>query len=334
MKPSPFASAPSIATNPVDCKAKVRLLQVDPALAGQRLDNFLFRELKGVPKTRVYRMIRDGEVRVNKGRKKPEYRLEADDQIRIPPVRQGEVPTQLTVPLGDSLLPRIVYRDEALIVLDKPAGWAVHGGSGISLGIIEQLRQELPELRYLELAHRLDRETSGLLLLASKRSALLELHRLLREGGAQKTYLALATGRWRDAVRNVRFPLRKYLTPEGERHVAVDAEAGQRAHTIFRLRQRYERDGVPFSLLECELKTGRTHQIRVHLQACGYPIAGDSKYGDAEQNRHLKGQGLRRMFLHAADLRLPHPLSQQPLHFVAPLPPELQAFIDHLEPMS
>lgn len=312
-------------------KETVKFVSIGPETEGQRLDNYLFRTLKGVPKSRVYRMIRDGEVRVNKGRKGPDYRLLSEDEIRIPPVRLAEAPTKVTVPVGSSLLPHIVYRDEALLVLDKPAGWAVHGGSGISLGIIEHLRQELPELRYLELAHRLDRETSGLLMLASRRSALVELHRMLRVGETRKTYLALATGRWRDALRNVRFPLHKFLTAEGEQRVEVVPEKhpeAVQAHTIFRLSQRY----AGFSLLEAELKTGRTHQIRVHLAACGHPIAGDTKYGDAALNTALKGRGLRRMFLHAARLELRHPLTHQPLSFTAPLPAELDQFLQSLEP--
>lgn len=312
-------------------KETVTFVSIGVEADGQRLDNYLFRTLKGVPKSRVYRMIRDGEVRVNKGRKGPDYRLLSGDEIRIPPVRLAEVPTKVVVPVGSSLLPHLVYRDEALLVLDKPAGWAVHGGSGIHLGIIEHLRQELPELRYLELAHRLDRDTSGLLMLASRRSALVELHRMLRVGEARKTYLALATGRWRDALRNVRFPLHKFLTAERERRVEVVPEKhpeAMQAHTLFRLRQHY----AGFSLLEAELMTGRTHQIRVHLAACGHAIAGDTKYGDAALNTALKGRGLRRMFLHAARLELKHPLTHQPLSFTAPLPDELSRFLQSLEP--
>lgn len=312
-------------------KETVQFVRIGPEAEGQRLDNYLFRNLKGVPKSRVYRMIRDGEVRVNKGRKGPDYRVQIEDEIRIPPVRLAEVPTSVTVPVGSSLLPHILYRDEAVLVLNKPAGWAVHGGSGISLGVIEQMRQELPELRYLELVHRLDRETSGLLMLASRRSALVELHRMMQAGEVQKTYLALATGRWRDAVRHVRLSLHKFLTVEGERRVEMvkdDHPEAMRAHTIFRLQQRY----AGFSLLEAELKTGRTHQIRVHLAALGHAIAGDSKYGEPSVNTHLKTQGLRRMFLHAARLELKHPLTKQALSFSAPLPDELAAFLKKLQP--
>ncbi|MBI5329339.1 MAG: RluA family pseudouridine synthase [Betaproteobacteria bacterium] len=293
--------------------------------AGQRLDNFLFRRLKGVPKSRIYRMLREGEVRVSGRRAKPEYKLAEGDEIRIPPVRVAEKAPVPHSPITHSLLDRVIYRDDALLVIDKPAGQAVHGGSGVSLGVIEQLRAELPDARFLELAHRLDKETSGVLVLALKRSALVELHRMLRDGETHKFYLALALGRWRDAVRNVKLPLQRYLDEAGERRVAVD-DNGQSAHTIFRLIQRYE----GLSLLEAELKTGRTHQIRVHLAALKHPIAGDGKYGDAETNRTLRRNGLSRMFLHAARLELLHPLTKTPLVLEAPLAAELEGFLGGL----
>jgi len=321
--PTDRSTLPSGAEAPL----AVRHLQVEEDGAGQRLDNFLFKHLKGVPKSRVYRMLRGGELRVNGGRAGPETRLELGDTLRIPPLR---LPTRSAedspAKIGKSLLGRIIYRDDALLVLNKPAGQAVHGGSGISLGVIEQLRRELPDQRFVELAHRLDRETSGLLLVALKRAALTGLHALLRDGGVQKTYLALAAGAWRDAVRHVRLPLHKFTTAEGERRVAV-REDGQFAHTIFRLRRQYP----GFSLLEAELKTGRTHQIRVHLASLNHPIALDDKYGDFELNRRLKKQGLKRMFLHAARLRLAHPLSGEILTLNAPLPADLQGFLDSLE---
>lgn len=307
-------------------KAVVTKVLIGSELAGQRIDNFLAKTLKGVPKSRIYRMLREGEARVSGHRVKPEYKLAEGDEVRIPPVRVAERATPLAQPGMQPLLARVIYRDDALLVIDKPAGQAVHGGSGVSLGVIEQLRQELPEARFLELAHRLDKETSGVLLLALKRSALVELHRMLREGETQKTYLALANGRWRDALRHVKLPLRRYLNEEGERRVAVD-DAGQHAHTIFRLRHRY----TDLTLLEAELKTGRTHQIRVHLAALGHALAGDSKYGDAERNRVLKKLGLHRMFLHAARLELRHPLTGAPLRLEAPLAPDLQAFLDRLD---
>jgi 23S rRNA pseudouridine955/2504/2580 synthase len=295
--------------------------------ADQRLDNFLFRLLKGVPKSRVYRMLREGEVRVNGRRVKPDDRLQLGDEVRIPPVRTAAKAEVTDLPkIGKSLLGRIIYRDEAMLVIDKPAGQAVHGGSGVSLGIIEQLRREMPECRFVELAHRLDRETSGVLLIALKRSALVELHRMLRDGEVRKTYLALATGLWRDKVRNVKLALRKFHTEDGQRQVVVD-EDGQYAHTIFRLIRSY----ADFSLLEAELKTGRTHQIRVHLAALQHPIAGDDKYGNFELNRVLKKRGLKRMFLHAAHVVFNHPLTGQRMELEAPLPVDLSQFLDGLD---
>jgi len=314
-------------------KAAVSKVSIGSEQSGQRLDNFLFRMLKGVPKSRIYRMLREGEVRVSGHRCKPEYKLAEGDEVRIPPVRvAAPAETPAITPITHPLLDRVIYRDDSLLVIDKPAGQAVHGGSGVSLGIIEQLRMELPDARFLELAHRLDKETSGILLLALKRSALVELHRMLREGEPRKTYLALAVGEWRDPVRHVKLALRKYLTEDGERRVSVDPE-GQRAHTIFRrLLVTGSTGGTDsFSLLEAELKTGRTHQIRVHLAAVQHPIAGDSKYGDAELNRKLKHRGLKRMFLHSARLEIQHPLTGAALKFESPLPAELQTFLDGLE---
>lgn len=307
-------------------KAAVIKVSIGSEQAGQRLDNFLFRMLKGVPKSRIYRMLREGELRVSGRRSKPEYKLLEGDEIRIPPVRVAEpAATPAHGPITHPLLERAIYRDDALLVIDKPAGQAVHGGSGVSLGIIEQLRQELPDARFLELAHRLDKETSGILVLALKRSALVELHRMLREGEPKKTYLALAVGEWRDPLRHIKLSLHKYLTEDGERRVEVD-DAGQRAHTIFR---RIKVAGG-YSLLEAELKTGRTHQIRVHLAAVRHPIAGDTKYGDAEVNRQLKYQGLKRMFLHSARLEITHPLTGAELKLEAPLPADLQTFLNTL----
>ena len=314
-----------------DVKAAVTKELIGSESAGQRLDNYLFRRLKGVPKSRVYRMLREGEVRVSGHRVKPEYKLAEGDVVRIPPVRVAE--TSAAPQYGvfhDSLLERVIYRDDALLVIDKPTGQAVHGGSGISLGVIEQLRLELaqshPPVKFLELAHRLDKETSGVLVLATKRSALVELHRMLRAGEVHKRYLALATGPWRDAKRHVKLPLQRYLNEEGERRVAVDDD-GQRAHTIFHLKQRYE----GFSLLEAELKTGRTHQIRVHLAALGHAIACDDKYGDPIQNKSFRRLGLKRMFLHAARLEMLHPLTKEPLSLESPLPEDLAGFLSTLQ---
>ncbi|HRP94910.1 MAG TPA: RluA family pseudouridine synthase [Rhodocyclaceae bacterium] len=302
----------------------VRRERVDEAAAGQRIDNYLLRVCKGVPKSHVYRILRSGEVRVNGGRVAPTYRLAEGDEIRIPPVRVAQPVHAAPVPAGKPL--PVVFEDDALVVVDKPAGKAVHGGSGVAFGVIEQLRSQRPDARLLELAHRIDRETSGLLIVAKKRSALKALHDMMREGRVDKHYLALVAGRWSNRLQHVREPLFKYLTPDGERRVRV-SEDGKPSHSIVRLVRRWQR----FSLLDVELKTGRTHQIRVHLAHLGFPLAGDDKYGDFALNKQLDGEGLRRMFLHAAQLSFVHPLSGEPLALQAALPPELQAFLDHLD---
>ena len=304
-------------------KDSVTLLEVDEAFAGQRLDNFLLRVAKGVPKSHIYRIVRGGEVRVNKGRVAPEYRLQAGDLLRVPPIRVALAAPMEYVPAREFAA---VFEDDALLVIDKPAGVAVHGGSGVSFGVIEQLRRARPECRTLELAHRLDRETSGLLVIAKKRSALKRLHDLFRDGGVNKRYLALVKGRWVNRLQHVRLPLRKYLTGDGERRVAVDPE-GKAAHSIVRLLARWGN----FSLLEVELRTGRTHQIRVHLAHLGYPLAGDEKYGDFSLNRELQKSGLPRMFLHAAHLTLPHPLGGDSISMSAALPAELRFFLQQLD---
>ena len=301
---------------------------VDEGNAGQRIDNYLLRTLKGVPKSHVYRILRSGEVRVNSRRIDATYRLALGDRIRIPPVRvaHSDAPH---APASTGLSRRILFEDEALLVVDKPAGVAVHGGSGVSSGVIERLRAERPEARFLELVHRLDRETSGLLLVAKKRSALVHLHAQLREGQTDKRYLALAAGRVRDLKRRVRFPLHKYTTADGERRVVVDPD-GQDAETIFHRHTVYSEA----TLLEAQLLTGRTHQIRVHLAQLGHPIAGDDKYGDFAWNRDLAHAGLKRMFLHAARLTIEHPLTGQGLQLESPLPPELAQFLLRCTPWT
>lgn len=306
------------------CKDAATLLEVGEEAEGQRIDNYLLKLAKGVPKSHIYRILRSGEVRVNKGRVGPEYKLGAGDVVRVPPIRVA------TVPAGSVAAPArefdLVFEDEAMIVLDKPAGVAVHGGSGVSFGVIEQLRRARPQAKLLELAHRLDRETSGLLVVAKKRSALTKLHDLFRDGGINKRYLALVKGRWINRLQHVRLPLHKYLTPEGERRVSV-ADEGKDAHSVVRLVARWQN----FSLVEVELKTGRTHQIRVHLAHLGFPLAGDDKYGDYSLNKDLQKAGLKRMFLHAAKLALPHPLKGEPFAFEAPLPIELRRFLERLD---
>jgi 23S rRNA pseudouridine955/2504/2580 synthase len=304
-------------------KDSATLLEVGDESAGQRIDNFLLRLAKGVPKSHVYRILRSGEVRVNKGRINAEYRLREGDVVRVPPIRLAEKAAAAPVPAREFA---IAYEDDALIVVDKPAGVAVHGGSGVSFGVIEQLRRARPQAKLLELAHRLDRETSGLLIVAKKRSALTKLHDMFREGRIAKRYLALVRGRWMNPQQHVRLPLAKYLTEEGERRVAVSRE-GKEAHSVVRLVARWQN----FSLVEVELKTGRTHQIRVHLAHLGFPLAGDDKYGDFPLNRDLQKAGLKRMFLHAALLQLMHPLTGEPLALAAPLPPELRDFLTRLD---
>lgn len=308
-------------------KNSVTRAQISEEEAGQRLDNFLLRVCKGVPKSHIYRILRSGEVRINRKRVEASYRLQVGDEIRIPPVRIAE--RQQEIDSGAMLgyeLP-VLFEDDALLVVDKPAGIAVHGGSGVSFGVIEALRRQRPLAKFLELAHRLDRETSGILLIGKKRSALNRLHDMFREGGreADKRYLVLVAGRWMEKKRDVRLPLLKYLLENGERRVRV-SDDGKFSHTVFRLLGRWEH----FSLLEAQLKTGRTHQIRVHLAHLGFPIAGDDKYGDFELNRNLQRAGLKRMFLHAWKMDFPHPLVDERLQLSAPLPEALARFVDRL----
>jgi 23S rRNA pseudouridine955/2504/2580 synthase len=300
--------------------------EVDAELAGQRIDNYLTKRLKGVPKSHIYRILRSGEVRVNSKRVGPQYRLEKGDRVRLPPLRTGPRPVAPARPPASRLQAEILHEDELLLVIDKPAGVAVHGGSGVSHGVVEQLRLARPQARFLELVHRLDRDTSGVLMLAKRRSALLALHQQLREGRVQKFYRVLVKGRWRDDQRSVKLPLEKYVLASGERRVSVNRD-GLPAHTVFRLQRAWS----GFSLLEAELKTGRTHQIRVHLAHIGYPVAGDDKYGDFGLNKQLARQGLKRMFLHACKAVITHPRSGAEVVLEAPLPPELQAFVAALD---
>jgi 23S rRNA pseudouridine955/2504/2580 synthase len=296
--------------------------------AGQRIDNFLLRILKGVPKSHVYRILRSGEVRLNRGRVGPEARLAAGDVLRVPPIRVADAAAAPPVPRAR--VP-VLFEDEALIVVDKPSGLAVHGGSGIAAGLIEQMRASRPDAKFLELVHRLDRETSGAMLVAKKRAALTSLHAQLREGSVDKRYLVLVRGRWRDEMRRVRLPLHKFSTREGERRVRVDDAAGREAETIFRRVEVWPRHDPPLALLEATLRTGRTHQIRVHLTHLGFPLAGDDKYGDFAWNKTLARQGLKRMFLHAKELAFTHPVSGERLQFESPLPRDLALFVESLD---
>lgn len=293
--------------------------------AGQRVDNYLITLLKGVPKSRIYRILRKGEVRVNRKRVKPESRLQAGDEIRIPPIR---VEQKAKVPPAFHLQERIdksvVYEDEALLVIDKPSGMAVHGGSGVSHGVIEGLRALRPEARFLELVHRLDRDTSGLLMIAKKRSLLRFLHDAMRQGKVQKRYRALLVGRWKGSVKRVTAPLLRFSLPSGERMVKVDEE-GKRSASTFTPLQRYKQG----TLVEVDLETGRTHQIRVHGQYLGHSVAGDPKYGNDALDAPIRNCGLNRMFLHAYQLVLPLPDGRE-LDLTAPLSDELIQVLDCL----
>jgi len=300
-------------------KAKVTWLEVGEEADAQRIDNFLLRHLKGVPKSHVYRVVRSGEVRVNSGRVKPGYRLQIGDKVRVPPVRISESKPQKAKPLN---LP-VVYEDASLIVIDKPSGVAVHGGSGVSFGVIESLRVERPQAKFLELVHRLDRDTSGLLMIAKKRSALVELHRMLREGEVDKAYLAVVKGSWERKETEIRESLHKYVNAQGERRVSVH-EDGKAAVTQVKVLSK----NPDFSLLEVKLLTGRTHQIRVHLAHAGHPVLGDDKYGDFELNRALARQGVKRLFLHARQLAFKHPIDGKAISLKSVLPDDMLRFCE------
>lgn len=313
---------------------EVRHLTVDEESDGQRLDNFLMRHLKGVPKTHVYRIIRSGEVRVNKARADAQDRVKTGDILRVPPVRISEkVESKAEAPVPAREFP-VLFEDAAFLAIDKPAGVAVHGGSGVSFGVIEQLRRARPEAPLLELVHRLDRETSGVLLIAKKKSALKSLQEQFRERETGKTYLALVSGTWPLRKKVIDLPLHKYLQADGERRVkvvAADDPDGMRSITLVQRRLvgglsselAHGLADQTLSLLEVTIKTGRTHQIRVHLSHAGHPIVGDDKYGDFELNRQFQKLGLKRMFLHAWRLALRHPVSGEMLQLETPLPPEL-----------
>jgi 23S rRNA pseudouridine955/2504/2580 synthase len=347
-KPAEPASAPK----PLP---QATLVTVDEDYAGQRLDNFLIRQLKGVPKTHVYRIIRSGEVRINKGRAQADTRVEAGDVVRLPPVRTSERAEQKAAAMAEEIARHgasstvggyapsrefpILFEDDFILAIDKPAGVAVHGGSGVSFGVIEQLRMARPEADFLELVHRLDRETSGILLIAKRRMALKLLQEQFRERETDKVYLALVSGEWPANHRVIDNALHKYLLPDGERRVKVvanDHPDGMRSVTLVKVKTAVPASpaapATPFSLLEVTIKTGRTHQIRVHLASEGHPIAGDDKYGDFELNRTLQktvaGRApLKRMFLHAWTLKFNHPKTRKAVQLQAALPDELQRFL-------
>ncbi|MEW8624244.1 MAG: 23S rRNA pseudouridine(955/2504/2580) synthase RluC [Candidatus Thiodiazotropha sp.] len=307
----------------------VRFIDITQEEAGQRIDNYLMRQLKGAPKSYVYRILRKGEVRVNKGRVKAHYKLNCGDSIRLPPMRLSSRPDQggrISDNLMDLLRNSVVYEDERILVVNKPSGLAVHGGSGVNFGVIEILRQLRPADKHLELVHRLDRDTSGCLLISKKRSALRTLHELIRENRIDKRYLALLQGSWRKGVQTVDKPLKKNTLQGGERVVRVDAE-GKPSQTIFRRVERF----AEATLVEAELVTGRTHQIRVHSQWLGSPVLGDQKYGDAAANRAFRDKGLKRLFLHAFKLGLRWPGEKSQLIIEAPLPDALSQVLAKLK---
>lgn len=343
-----------IGGNPAPLLPRVKTVVVEEDCAGQRLDNFLLRQLKGVPKTHVYRIIRSGEVRLNKGRASADSRLAAGDAVRLPPLRTSHSAAEKTQAMADRVARAaptrdfpILFEDDYLLAIDKPAGVAVHGGSGVSFGVIEQLRMARPEAKFLELVHRLDRDTSGILLIAKKRSALKHLQDQFRERETGKTYLALVAGFWPANKKVLDKPLHKYLLPDGERRVKVaarDDPNGLPSVTLVKVARRLAHPlcvgvgrGEGLTLLEVTLKTGRTHQIRVHLASEGHPIAGDDKYGDFELNKALLRSEktmpvLRRMFLHAWRLQFNHPATGERIELLAQLPPELEAFATHGAP--
>lgn len=306
---------------------EVRWHTVSAEESGQRIDNFLIAQLRGVPKSLVYRIVRKGEVRANKKRIKPDYKLKEGDFIRIPPVKVSERPDLPSANLEQvaALEHAILYEDDALMLINKPSGVAVHGGSGLQFGLIEGLRALRPKEKNLELVHRIDRDTSGLLLVAKKRSVLRSLHEQLRNKEMNKQYLALVRGQWQKRVRSVEAPLKKNTLKSGERIVRVDAE-GKASLTRFRIQQRYKEG----TLVEASPVTGRTHQIRVHALHAGHPIAKDPKYGDADFDNAMSGLGLNRLFLHAWQLRFLHPVTGKEVAFEAPLDENLQQTLKQL----
>lgn len=312
---------------------RVNYVRVSERSDGQRLDNFLLRILKGVPKSHVYRIVRNGEVRINKKRAECQSKIALGDEIRIPPVRTAiieTVQTPIVKPLTDKDLP-VLREDRDLIIVNKPSGLACHGGSGVAYGLIERLRASRPDCSFLELAHRLDRDTSGVLIVCKTRKALVRLHEMQREGAIQKRYRLLVQGDWVNQREHVRLPLSKYTLPSGERRVRVDDQNGLKAHTIFTLIKRYG----DVSYLEAELKTGRTHQIRVHAASTGHPLVGDAKYGDYEFNEAVKkgllGTPFARMFLHAERLNFMHPVTKEPVSVIAPLEDSLKDLVSTLD---
>ena len=311
-----------------EIKLPVQMIEIEDDFIGQRVDNFLIARLRGVPKSVIYRVLRKGEVRVNKKRIKPEYKLEQGDVVRVPPLTVASEPDAVSVKLSlvKDLEQHILYEDKDLIVLNKPSGMAVHGGSGLQFGVIEALRALRPDAKHLELVHRLDRDTSGCLLIAKKRSVLTHLHEQLRNKTVEKKYWALVAGDWDNKVRKVTEPVRKNTLQSGERVVKVDAAEGKPSETRFRILQRYQEG----TLVEAFPVTGRTHQIRVHTACKGHPIACDDKYGDNQFSQQMQQIGLNRLFLHAFSLSFIHPISETTMRFEAPLDPKLSQTLERL----
>lgn len=347
---APAAALQNAPAAPDKAALQATFVTVDEDSAGQRLDNYLIRQLKGVPKTHVYRIIRSGEVRINKGRVQADTRIEAGDVVRLPPVRTSERADQKAEAMAVEIARHgaasstgayapsrefpILFEDDHLLAIDKPAGVAVHGGSGVAFGVIEQLRMARPDAHFLELVHRLDRETSGILLVAKKRVALKNLQEQFRERETDKIYLAMVRGAWPANKKVLDKPLQKYLLEGGERRVQLVGKEhpdGMRAVTLVKVRA--VAPDAAFSLLEVTIKTGRTHQIRVHLAGEGHPIAGDDKYGDFALNKSLQkeapGAALKRMFLHAWRLKFSHPYTGKRIELRAALPPDLESFTAH-----
>ncbi len=306
-------------------RPKVQWIEVTEESSGQRLDNFLLARLKGVPKSRIYRVVRKGEVRINKGRCQAKQRLVAGDIVRIPPIRVAQREKDNFVPprLGTHLRQNILFEDESMLIINKPSGFAVHGGTGINTGIIEALRSLRPEAKFLELVHRLDKDTSGCLIIAKKRSSLTYLHELFRTDRVNKTYLALLSGIWQRKKMWVTAPLQKNIQKGGERMVVV-SRAGKAAETLFRRLQKLEHA----TLVEASPKTGRTHQIRVHAAWMGHPIVGDDRYGNTEMNGLFKSKGYKRLMLHAEKLEMKHPETEQVISITAPIPDDFNDFLD------
>ena len=307
-----------------ETSARVQYLEVDADHAGQRLDNYLFANCKGVPKSHLYRLVRQGQIRINHGRRRVDYRLQVGDVVRIPPLRMAGRATTAAEPIR--LEDRIVYEDDDLLVVDKPSGLAVHGGSGVKLGLIEALRARPSRPHFLELVHRLDRDTSGCLMVAKRRATLLALHADLRAGRVEKRYIALVRDHWVGRSHQVKASLQKFRLRSGERMVEVSG-GGKEAQTRFVPKRQFAES----TLCEIQLLTGRTHQVRVHAAYAGHPVAGDPKYGDRDFNRKMREHGLRRLFLHAQGLRFKHPRSGERINVSAPLPPELNDLLERLK---